>query len=148
KNGGLDDGPKSPPPLQRTLSNKSSSTSSPPPASRKVYTPPSPAHTPKQGSPTMESAKFQPPSPLEKPAGVRFSNRDPPRAPFSAVDQKWGRLFEADGTHTPRLTQFLRGLANHLISDVEPKRSLVVTPLKMATFYETHSLERETYKFT
>ncbi|KAH8811760.1 hypothetical protein F5884DRAFT_288843 [Xylogone sp. PMI_703] len=143
KTGKVDDIPKSIP-LQRS---HSSSTSSPPPTSRRIYTPPSPAHTPKQTSPTMESAKLHPISPLEKPQ-VRFSNRELPRPAMSAVDQKWGKLFDADGNHTPMLGQFLRGLANHLIRELEPTNSIVVTPLKMAAFYSSHPLERETYGFT
>ncbi|RFU26035.1 hypothetical protein B7463_g10305, partial [Scytalidium lignicola] len=147
KTGSVDEALKSPP-LQRTLSNKSSSTSSPPPTSHRVYTPPSPAQTPKQTSPTMESARLQPTSPSEKPPGVRFSNRELPRPAMSAVDQKWGRLFDSDGNHTPRLGQFVRGLANHLVWKLPPERSIVVTPLKMAAFYDRHPLDREFHQFT
>lgn len=74
------------------------------------------------------SARSPPGSPLEKPAGVRFSDRNPPtRAAvgrtfstleLSAVDQKWGRLFDSEGNPTPRLGQFLIGLANHIVSGI------------------------------
>ena len=50
---------------------------------------------------------------------VRFSNREPPtcQAPeLSIIDRKWGKLFD-EGEPTERLRGFLRGLANHLVSD-------------------------------
>lgn len=72
------------------------------------------------------SARSPPSSPLEKPAGVRFSDRTIPTRSavgrtfssleLSAVDQKWGRLFDSEGNPTPRLGQFLIGLANHIVS--------------------------------
>jgi hypothetical protein len=37
---------------------------------------------------------------------------------LSTVDQKWGRLFDNEGNPTQRLGQFLRGLANHIVSSV------------------------------
>lgn len=141
RTGSVDDATKAPttPPLQRQPSNKSSSTSSPPPTARKVYTPPSPtlaqSQTPKPANiiPPMDSARepvrSPPTSPLEKPSGVRFSDRNPavrPVAPgrtfstmeLSTVDQKWGRLFDNEGNPTQRLGQFLRGLANHIVSPI------------------------------
>lgn len=129
------------PPLQRQPSNKSSSTSSPPPEARrtKVYTPPSPttqSQTPRPTNivppmeqirePSREPFRSPPSSPLEKPSGVRFSDRTPTARPspgrtfstmeLSTIDQKWGRLFDNEGRPTQRLGQFLRGLANHIVS--------------------------------
>ena len=49
---------------------------------------------------------------------VRFSSHIPTTHPpieLSLVDQKWGRLFDKRGP-TKRLGQFLRGLANHMLS--------------------------------
>lgn len=72
---------------------------------------------------------------------VRFSNRLPhvagatSKVELSIIDQKWGRLFDNKGTPTKRLGQFLRGLANYIIRDFQPKESIVVTPAKMATLY-------------
>jgi hypothetical protein len=73
----------------------------------------------------MEPSKSQPSSPLEKPSGVRFSDRGLPTRPsatrtfsnmeLSPIDQKWGRLFNNEGNPTQRLGQFLRGLANHIV---------------------------------
>ncbi|KAF2141374.1 uncharacterized protein K452DRAFT_319004 [Aplosporella prunicola CBS 121167] len=62
----------------------------------------------------------------------------------TAIEKTWQALFDANGQPTPRLGQFLRGLALHLISDYEPKRSLVVTPVKMRKFYEEVLCEDET----
>lgn len=153
------------PPLQRQPSNKSSSTSSPPPTARRVYTPPSPTQTqtPKPSAavppmehvrePSREPVRSPPSSPLEKPSGVRFSDRTPTARPvpgrtfstteLSTIDQKWGRLFDHEGHSTPRLGQFLRGLANHIIDDFEPTKSIVVTPTKMAKYYSSHPLDQE-----
>lgn len=154
------------PPLQRQPSNKSSSTSSPPPTARRVYTPPSPTQaTPRPTNiipppveqvrePSREPAMRSPPSsPLEKPSGVRFSDRTPTIRPppprtystteLSTIDQKWGRLFDSEGHPTQRLGQFLRGLANHIIDDFQPKKSIVVPPTKMAMYYTSHALDKE-----
>jgi len=78
-----------------------------------------------------------PSSPLDRPS-VRFSDRRPgvartySTAELSTIDQKWGRLFDSEGTPTKRLGEFLRGLANHIIDDFPPRKSIVVTPTKMA----------------
>jgi len=71
------------------------------------------------------NARSPPGSPLERPSGVRFSDRSLPTRPsagrsystveLSTIDQKWGRLFDSDGNPTKRLGQFLRGLANHIV---------------------------------
>ncbi|KAH8590450.1 hypothetical protein B0O99DRAFT_521281, partial [Bisporella sp. PMI_857] len=96
-----------------------------------------------------EPLKPQPSSPVEKPSNVRFSDQlqtqpRPAGGPrsfssleLSTIDQKWGRLFDSNGDPTQRLGQFLRGLANHIIAEFNPKRSIVVTPVKMATYYST-----------
>jgi hypothetical protein len=116
--GSVEEHPKAPP-----SPSKSSSTPSPPPTARRVYTPPSPVST--KPPPPMEPMRSPPNSPLEKPSGVRFSDRGPPSRPavsrtystteLSTIDQKWGRLFDSDGTPTKRLGQFLKGLANHIV---------------------------------
>jgi hypothetical protein len=114
------------PPMQQQPSNISqSSTSSPPSASRIVYTPPSPTQASRPHAPRSESSRSPPRSPSEKPTGVRFSDRPLPRPSMgrsnmelSTIDQKWGRLFDGEGNPTQRLGQFLRGLANHIVSVV------------------------------
>jgi hypothetical protein len=42
---------------------------------------------------------------------------DFPYAELSAVDQKWGLLFDNERNPTARLGQVLRGLAKHIVSD-------------------------------
>lgn len=92
--------------------------------------------------PSSEPMRSHPSSPIEerfsdrgppaasspdKQPGVRFSDRGgPPTRPtgnrtystteLSTIDQKWGKLFESDGKPTQRLGQFLRGLANYIVS--------------------------------
>lgn len=153
--GNVDEQPRAPS-LQRAPSNNTSSTSSPPPTNRGAYTPPSPTQPLRPATaipPPMEPVRSPPSSPLEKPSGVRFSDRTMPNRPgasrtfstveLSTIDQKWGRLFDSEGRPTTRLGQFLRGLANHIIEDFPPKRTIVVTPAKMALYYTSHALETE-----
>ncbi|KAM5350479.1 hypothetical protein ACJ41O_006984 [Fusarium nematophilum] len=115
-------------------------------------------------------------SPLPSPKGrqsVRFSDRGPvilhgrppqkptrpveiPPAPpevdesgvtLSAVDQKWGTLFDDGGEPTARLGQVLRGIANYLVAEYSPQNSLVVTPEKLSAFYTAYKLESEAFPF-
>lgn len=157
KQSGSVEDPSKAPPMQRDSSKNSNSSSSPTPTTRRVYTPPSPTQSSKTmyGNPLPEpmSARSPPSSPLEKPAGVRFSDRTIPTRSavgrtfssleLSAVDQKWGRLFDSEGNPTPRLGQFLIGLANHIVKEFPSKCSIVVTPSKMAAYYESYALEKE-----
>ncbi|KAL3422428.1 hypothetical protein PVAG01_06584 [Phlyctema vagabunda] len=146
--------------MQRDPSNISNSTTSPPPTARRVYTPPSPVHPQSTNSPPMAPTRHSPPSsPLEKPSAVRFTDRDSkPSRPagasrnystleLSTIDKCWGRLFDNEGNPTERLGQILRGLANHIIDEFAPKRSIVIPPSKMATFYTNHKLDKETHRF-
>lgn len=125
----IDESPNSTP-MHRAPSNKSSSTPSPPSTAHKVCTPPSPAEAPKQQAnisfPPMDPVTSPPGSPLEKPSGVRFSDREPRTRPagasrsysnleLSTIDKRWGRLFDSEGDPTERLGQILRGLANHIV---------------------------------
>lgn len=55
---------------------------------------------------------------LEREPKVRYFDHTPtahPAIELSVIDQKWGRLFD-EGRPTERLGQFLRGLANHIVS--------------------------------
>ena len=61
------------------------------------------------------------------------------------LERVWGQLFTEQGQATPRLGQFLRGIAVHLIEDYEPKNSLVITPSKMQRYYEETKLPTEFY---
>lgn len=62
----------------------------------------------------------------------------------TVLEKAWQPLFQS-GQPTPRLSQFLRGLALHIIDDYEPKRSLVISPAKMAQFFEDVRLPFEIY---
>ncbi|EMT62508.1 hypothetical protein FOC4_g10006125 [Fusarium odoratissimum] len=66
---------------------------------------------------------------------------------LSAVDLKWGTLFDDRGEPTKRLGQVLRGIANYLISEYSPHNSLVVTPEKLNAFYLEYKLDTETFPF-
>jgi len=74
--------------------------------------------------------------------------KKPVRVPSSVeettLEKIWRPLFDA-GRPTPRLGQFLRGLAKHIIEDCEPKNSIVVTPGKLADFFEATKLSEEIY---
>ncbi|CAL3972824.1 unnamed protein product [Diplocarpon coronariae] len=126
-----------------------------PPSAESVQSyPSSPSEEPAGGNLASDRGPPAPASPLDKSSGVRFSDHTIPARPaggdrtystleLSTVDQKWGRLFEKDGKPTQRLGQFLRGLANHMIVDFSPKKSIVVTPSKMAAYYAAYALDKE-----
>lgn len=59
------------------------------------------------------------------------------------LERIWGRLFDEQGQPTRRLDQFLRGIANYLIEDYEPQRSIVISPEKMQRYYREMRLESE-----
>lgn len=183
--GSLEDQPK-PAVAPPSTSNRTSETSSPTQDPPRVYTPPSPiVHNPKPSAPveTMDRRNSPPSSlgdratsvlfedgkgPAES-SGSSYASRPPAARTYSTVelstiDQKWGRLFE-NGEPTPRLGQFLRGLANrivslslaicrpeliHLSSQIEEdslKSSIVVTPEKMVTYYKNFPLDKEPHPF-
>jgi hypothetical protein len=63
----------------------------------------------------------------------------------TVVEKMWQPLFDEAGMPTARLGQVLRGLALHLIEDLEPKNSMVVGPKKMKRFYEMMKVSDEAY---
>lgn len=63
----------------------------------------------------------------------------------TTVEKIWGPLFDVHGRPTPRLGQFLRGIAIHIIEDIEPLHSLVITPQKMQKYYADTRLPSEPY---
>lgn len=87
------------------------------------------------------------------PKGTSGNNDVRPKGPVrlstghdaTLVEKAWGQLYDEDGAPTARLGQFLRGIANHLIEDYEPKHSLVVTPAKMQQFYRETAISSELY---
>jgi hypothetical protein len=73
----------------------------------------------------------------------------PPRVPsplaeVTTLERIWQPLFD-NGVPTIRLSQFLRGIALHIIEDYEPKNSLIITPSKMLRFFEQTRIEDELY---
>lgn len=111
-------------------------------------------------SPTKGQPKDSP-----RQSTVRFSNETKPAEPIisrpdetrnasgcddfelTAIDKRWGALFDKDGTHTARMEQVVRGLAKYIIEEFMPQRSIVITPEKMAAFYSHHRLEKEKFPF-
>ncbi|KAM3415856.1 hypothetical protein BST61_g9359 [Cercospora zeina] len=65
----------------------------------------------------------------------------------TTLEQYWRPLFD-NGGPTPRLNQFLRGLARHLVDDYEPKGSLVIGPKKMLRFLDETKVDTENYPWT
>ncbi|KAL5116063.1 hypothetical protein ACEQ8H_006075 [Pleosporales sp. CAS-2024a] len=145
----------------------------PSPASTSASVPPRHVYTPPSPKPAEHSANTSPsPDPLARDPLLDDNHDTPtPRNPRSApvdvptdrptarpapavrmatedytpIEKMWQRLFDADGQPLPRLGEFLRGLALHLVEDYEPKRSLVITPAKMLKFYDHVKLPEETY---
>lgn len=85
-----------------------------------------PRHSPPDSSDEKPSARF---TDTRRPSGDNHDDKENLKRPaqagrtfstveLSTIDQKWGRLFEGEHTATPRLGQFLRGLANHIVSTV------------------------------
>ncbi|KAM0352962.1 hypothetical protein ACHAPU_001846 [Fusarium lateritium] len=93
--------------------------------------------------------------PAETPIETCPPSRPPPPVPtptsqgpsLSAVDMKWGTLFDDKGEPTERLGQVLRGIANYLVREYSPRNSLVITPEKLRVFYHEYKLEAETFPF-
>ena len=65
----------------------------------------------------------------------------------TTLEQYWQPLFE-NGAPTPRLSQFLRGLAIHLVEDYDPKGSLVIGPKKMLRFLDETKVDKEHYPWS
>jgi hypothetical protein len=145
---------------------------SPPLDRSTVYTPPTPHRYSDEVHGGHASPSFPPPpnqsdlrrspgtdqrpiSPLSQASHLSESeaNQSRPRGPkrvstngdMTIVERVWGQLFTEQGHATPRLGQFLRGIAVHLIEDYEPKHSLVITPAKMQRYYEETKLSNELY---
>ncbi|KAI0378312.1 hypothetical protein F5Y04DRAFT_291109 [Hypomontagnella monticulosa] len=96
---------------------------------------------------------------ISKPV-VRFTDRGPPRTSLkrpiisrrssaSAVPVvEWGMLFDENGYPTLRISQFLKGLAKHVIDNFAPGSSgLAITPEKLCVLYSKYRLDLEIYPF-
>ncbi|KHN97737.1 uncharacterized protein MAM_04126 [Metarhizium album ARSEF 1941] len=69
----------------------------------------------------------------------------PPHIHLSVVDRQWGQLFTEHGEPTRRLGSVLRGLANYMVREYEPRNSLVIPPVKMFAFYRRYKLDKEQF---
>ncbi|KAG6360085.1 hypothetical protein INS49_011141 [Diaporthe citri] len=125
----------------------------------------------KRSSPTTTGGPFPTTTQHKDPprhSTVRFSNETkaampvPPRSgeddnrkssstkdarQLTAIDQKWGVLFDKDGESTKRMEHVVKGLANYIIEEFMPQSSIVITPEKMAAFYSHHRLDKEVFPF-
>ena len=161
------------PPVNDIPAPSVQSDNSPPSSHRNVYTPPSP-HRPSDefplvapGSPAASAhstqGRFSPQNnrrPLsatghqsqseeshsekEKEKMIRPKPLVRQSTDITTLEKIWGPLFEGN-IATPRLGQLLRGVAQYLVEDFEPKHSLVVTPSKMQKYYEVTKITSELY---
>lgn len=133
------------------------------------------ANLPKDGGEKRSSPTSGGPSPTttqhkdpHRHSTVRFSNETKPAMPvplrsgeedsrkaasttdtrqMTAIDQKWGLLFDKEGESTKRMEQVVKGLANYIIEEFMPQNSIVITPEKMSAFYSHHRLDKEVFPF-
>ena len=128
------------PPLHQPVPQSPStlgSTSPPPTHHRTVYTPPSPykqSDYPRHESPDpplhAASQRSRTPPPIDRErraSSPTTAHEDPsytrPRGPArlstgrdeTTLEKIWGQLFDEESNPTPRLSQFLRGLAMHIV---------------------------------
>ncbi|CAI7618689.1 unnamed protein product [Penicillium glandicola] len=80
---------------------------------------------PSQSSDRSHNYKAERPKPPDRDATVME---------MTTLERIWGKLFE-DGKATKRLSQFLRGIAVHLIEDYPPGNTIVIPPYKLQKFY-------------
>lgn len=72
----------------------------------------------------------------DQPRRPNMSRRITTDSDATVLEKCWGKFFDKDGRCMPRLSQFLRGIALHIIEDYEPKNSLIITPTKMQQYYD------------
>ncbi|KAG8413934.1 hypothetical protein J3459_015030 [Metarhizium acridum] len=123
-----------------------------------TLTPPSPAESSPKQRPTVHfstrppvvlhhrsnsyPAAAEPPSPR-----YTTSSRGDGGPHMSVVDRQWGQLFTEHGEPTRRLASVLRGLANYMVREYEPRGSLVIPPVKMFALYRRYKLDKEQFPF-
>jgi hypothetical protein len=135
--------PPRPPPFQHPTAPLSPATThsetSPTMPNRTLYTPPSPGPAPTE--PRTARPPDTPPSPQQRepspdeseddmpPSGASVNSdagrpKGPPRLSTATeettLEKIWGPLFDSNGAATPRLKQFLRGLAVHIVRVILP----------------------------
>lgn len=126
-----------PPPSQAYVPQSPTNSTTASYQSRNVYTPPSPDRheysSPSSGSPEPPAQDPHPFHSTKEDLSERYGERNPsPERPPQArpaplprtmtseeetiLEKIWQPLFDAGGNPTPRLGQFLRGLASHIVS--------------------------------
>lgn len=115
-------------------------------------TKPSSTQLEQKGSPRTSTVRF---SDETKPAEPIAPRLEEPRMAstdigieLTAIDMRWGALFDKDGAQTKRMEHVVRGLANYIVEEFMPQKSIVITPEKMAAFYSHHRLEKEVFPFS
>lgn len=97
------------------------------------------------------SDETKPAAPVTQRGGIDDTKKTPTSKDnnfeLTAIDQRWGILFDKDGTPTKRMEHVLQGLADYIIDEFIPQGSIVITPEKMAAFYSYHRLDKEVFPF-
>ncbi|KAK2607229.1 hypothetical protein N8I77_005924 [Diaporthe amygdali] len=114
----------------------------------------SPTTTQHRDHPRQSTVRFSEETKAAAPVPPRSSADDTRRASttkdtrqLTAIDQKWGLLFDKDGESTKRMEHVVKGLAKYIIDEFMPQNSIVITPEKMAAFYSHHRLDKEVFPF-
>ncbi|KAH8677375.1 hypothetical protein BX600DRAFT_506420 [Xylariales sp. PMI_506] len=104
----------------------------------------------------VSAANLEDSPPASQKPGVRFSDRRHFSKRPAGVSRhsssslplvEWGLLFDSDGTATGRLGQVIEGLAEYIIYEYSPKKSVAIPPEKLGKFYSKYRLEKESYPF-
>lgn len=115
---------------------------------------PSPTTTQHRDPPRHSTVRFSNETKAAMPVPARSGEDDNRKASstkdvrqLTAIDQKWGVLFDKDGESTKRMEHVVKGLANYIIEEFMPQNSIVIAPEKMAAFYSHHRLDKEVFPF-
>lgn len=129
-----------------SLSQPSPQFPPPPPTNLSSFRAASPVVEKRAASPFSQSSHLsESEGPRERQSRPKGPKRISTNGDATILERVWGTLFNEQGQATPRLGQFLRGIATHLIEDYEPKNSLVITPNKIQRYYEETKLTNEIY---
>lgn len=113
---------------------------------------PSPTTTQQKVSPRQSTVRFsdetKPAVPIT-PRAEEICKASPSRngLQLTAIDRRWGVLFDKDGMPTQRMHHVVKSLAKYIIEEFMPQESIVIPPEKMAAFYSYHRLDREVFPF-
>ncbi|KAK0706394.1 hypothetical protein B0T26DRAFT_452095 [Lasiosphaeria miniovina] len=134
-------------PTQQPPRTRSPPSSQPSPVSKSSYAFPSlqQQQQPVAPGPAASSTPSSPGRQTE----ARWSDTSiSPVVEMSAIDQKWGILFDGQGVGTKRLEQVFKGFARYIAEELTPRKMEVVTPDKVVIFYLHYKLDVEVFPFT